>query len=175
MDPFGEDFELPIPMEQDPHEHREGELYKKWFRTKTQSGFLTIRPWFAALKVSVDIGEINTADNKIKSHTLTWVDMIPLIAHLRSTPTGEFSAFGGARLDGKPISRIFKLEDGTWKCGHFEAKESKTGAFIPDTAKPLSSNFIRMREPEEQEVLVRLEAALFGYAARNPEWYIVKR
>jgi hypothetical protein len=24
----------------------ENDLYKKWFRSKTQSGFLSIRPWF---------------------------------------------------------------------------------------------------------------------------------
>ena len=27
----------------------ENDLYKKWFRSKSQSGFLSIRPWFTGM------------------------------------------------------------------------------------------------------------------------------
>lgn len=176
MDPFVE-FELPAPA---PDEHEDlGDLYKKWFRTKSVSGFVSLRPWWEALKISVDIGDVEVSTQKMKSHTLVWVDAILLTAWLRTPVRPDFVVYGGARVDGKPISRVFSITDDKsggfyWKTEHFEARASSTGAFVPDPQKKLSSNQIKMRAGEHAEILLRAEMGLFGHAARNPRWFVTK-
>jgi hypothetical protein len=50
-------------------------LYKKWFRSKTQSGFVAIKPWFEGMKFSVDIGRTNQS-GKLESNTNCFVDAV---------------------------------------------------------------------------------------------------
>ena len=57
----------------------EKDLYKKWFRSKTQSGFISIRPWFAGMKFRIDIGKIS-ADGKLAGNTHIFVDAVDFAA-----------------------------------------------------------------------------------------------
>jgi len=175
------------------------DLYKKWFRSKTNSGFLTIKPWFEGMKVKVDIGK-TSAEGKLISSTNVYLDALDFAAYLKSivigsavniypaneragVPTNEgFASYGGSDQNGKIISRIFKAHywqsndtyDAAafaWKCGHFNAKKSDTGAFIPDMKSPLSVDSIRVTRQDISEISYRLDLALTTYAFSNNEWY----
>ena len=63
------------------------DLYKKWFRSKTQSGFVSIRPWFEALKFKIDIGK-TSSDGKLLSSTNVFVDACDFAAYLLSIANG---------------------------------------------------------------------------------------
>lgn len=183
------------------HEERDwGEdLYKKWFRSSSQGGFLSIRPWWDAGKVSVDIGEID-GNGGLKSHTNVWCGVVNLGLYLRAVyngtaeelypmneragaPTPEgFVYYGGAVHDGQPRSRILKVHHWVtgegqydprsfvWKTGIFEGRQSKTGAFIPDMSKPISTNMIKVSRLEMAEIDYRVDLAIRAYAAQNPDW-----
>lgn len=175
-------------------------LYKKWFRSKTQSGFLTIFPWFEALKLKIDIGK-TSADGKLLSSTNVFVDLIDFGAYLRSVvngnaitnfpqnqklgvPTDEgFVSYGGASVEGKPISRIFKShywqsssEDYdsssfVWKCGHFAARKTETGAFIPDMKSPISVDSIKVTRQDICSISYLVDLATSSYVSNNTDWY----
>jgi hypothetical protein len=175
------------------------DLYKKWFRSKSQSGFLAIRPWFDALKFKIDIGK-TSSDGKLLSSTNVFVDSIDLAAYLRSianqtavvnfpvnektnipTPEG-FVSYGGAVIEGKPISRIFKSHywqsgetfDSTsfvWKCGHFAAKKSDSGAFIPDMKQMISMDTIKVTRQDICSISYLLDLSLTSYVTNNTDWY----
>jgi hypothetical protein len=80
----------------------------------------------------------------------------------------SLAVFGGGKIDNKPIARIFKSHywqnsDNSydtsafvWKCAHFDAKESATGAFIKAGGSPISSNSIKLsrRNLAELEVVL---------------------
>lgn len=80
----------------------------------------------------------------------------------------SLAVFGGGKIDNKPIARIFKshywqnkdnsYDSGSfvWKCAHFDAKESATGAFIKAGGSPLSSNSIKLsrRNLAELEIVL---------------------
>lgn len=175
------------------------DLYKKWFRSKTQSGFLAIKPWFQALKMKIDIGK-TSSEGKLISSTNVFVDAIDLAAYLRAIcsgsaktiftsndklgiPTEEgFASYGGAMIDGKPVSRIFKAHywqngdsyDETsfvWKCGHFVARKSDSGAFIPDMKQMLSIDSIKVTRQEIASISYLLDLAMTSYATNNTDWY----
>jgi hypothetical protein len=179
----------------------ENDLYKKWFRSKTQSGFLSIRPWFTGMKLKIDIGK-TSADGKLLGHTNVYVDAVDFAAYLRSIvqgnaasiypandrlglPTSEaFASYGGAKIDNKPVSRIFKSHywisndtpDPTafvWKSGHFSARVSDTGAFIPDMKSPLSVDSIKVTRQDISSISYIVDLALSSYVANNPSWYEV--
>ena len=175
------------------------DLYKKWFRSKSQSGFLAIRPWFDALKFKIDIGK-TSSDGKLLSSTNVFVDSIDLAAYLRSianqtavvnfpvnektnipTPEG-FVSYGGAMIEGKPVSRIFKSHywqsgetfDSTsfvWKCGHFAAKKSDSGAFIPDMKQMISMDTIKVTRQDICSISYLLDLSLTSYVTNNTDWY----
>ena len=175
------------------------DLYKKWFRSKSQSGFLAIRPWFDALKFKIDIGK-TSSDGKLLSSTNVFVDSIDLAAYLRSianqtavvnfpvnektnipTPEG-FVSYGGAVIEGKPLSRIFKSHywqsgetfDSTsfvWKCGHFAAKKSDSGAFIPDMKQMISMDTIKVTRQDICSISYLLDLSLTSYVTNNTDWY----
>jgi len=175
------------------------DLYKKWFRSKSQSGFLAIRPWFDALKFKIDIGK-TSSDGKLLSSTNVFVDSIDLAAYLRSianqtavvnfpvnektnipTPEG-FVSYGGAVIEGKPVSRIFKSHywqsgetfDSTsfvWKCGHFAAKKSDSGAFIPDMKQMISMDTIKVTRQDICSISYLLDLSLTSYVTNNTDWY----
>lgn len=179
----------------------ENDLYKKWFRSKTQSGFLSIRPWFAGMKFKIDIGK-TSPDGKLLGHTNVYVDAVDFAAYLKAivnnnadvlfpgsdkmglpTPEG-FASYGGANIDGKPISRIFKSHHWPtgetydsnafiWKSGHFAARQSDTGAFIPDMKSPISVDSIKVTRQDIVSISYILDLALYSYVANNPTWYEV--
>lgn len=177
----------------------EQDLYKKWFRSKTQSGFLAIRPWHQALKMKIDIGK-TSSEGKLISSTAVFVDSIDFAAYLKSVvnqtavvnypmndrmgaPTEEsFVSYGGAVIDGKPISRIFKShywQSGeeydksafVWKCGHFAARKSDSGAFIPDMKSPVSVDSIKVTRQEICSISYLMDLSMISYAAHNQDWY----
>lgn len=179
----------------------ENDLYKKWFRSKTQSGFLSIRPWFTGMKLKIDIGK-TSPDGKLLSHTNLYVDAVDFAAYLKSIvngnaadiyvandrlglPTPEsFASYGGAKIDGNPISRIFKAHywmngdtvDPTsfvWKAGHFKARVSDTGAFIPDMKSPISVDSIKVTRQDISSISYIVDLALSSYVSNNPSWYEV--
>lgn len=179
----------------------ENDLYKKWFRSKSQSGFLSIRPWFTGMKFKIDIGK-TSPDGKLISHTNLYVDAVDFAAYLKAInlgtapniypandrlglPTAEsFASYGGAKIDGNPISRIFKSHYWTsgdtvdptsfvWKAGHFKARVSDTGAFIPDMKSPLSVDSIKVTRQDISAISYIVDLSLVSYVANNQSWYEV--
>lgn len=198
-----EDFlaSLQIPNDTQKNDNKEyqQDLYKKWFRSKTQSGFLAIRPWNEALKMKIDIGK-TSAEGKLISSTAVFVDSIDFAAYLRSItigmasvnypandkmgiPTAEgFVSYGGTTLDGKPISRIFKSHywqtgdtvDSTafvWKCGHFAARKSESGAFIPDMKSPISVDQIKVTRQDICSISYLMDLSMISHVTNNQDWY----
>lgn len=187
-----------IPVTKDTKEYQ-SDLYKKWFKSKSQSGFLAIRPWYEALKFKIDIGK-TSPDGKLLSSTNVFVDAIDFGAYLRSivngtaetnyppnskmgVPTSEgFVSYGGAVVDNKPISRIFKAHhwhsndtyDPTsfvWKCGHFAARKSDSGAFIPDMKQLISADMIKVTRQDVCSISYIVDMAISSYVANHTDWY----
>jgi hypothetical protein len=176
------------------------DLYKKWFRSKTQSGFLSIKPWYQGLKFKIDIGK-TSPDGKLISSTMVFVDAIDFSAYLKSVnnftaerlfpaneksgvPTNEgFVSYGGGIIDSKPISRIFKCHywqnsDNTydnssfvWKCGHFAARKTDSGAFIPDMKSPISVDSIKVTRQDLLSISHMLDLSLISHVTNNSDWY----
>jgi hypothetical protein len=176
------------------------DLYKKWFRSKTQSGFLSIKPWYQGLKFKIDIGK-TSPDGKLLGSTMIFVDAIDFAAYLDSIingtaktnfpqndksgiPTEEgFVSYGGGIIDSKPISRIFKSHywqnsDKTydqnsfaWKCGHFQARKTESGAFIPNMSSPVSVDSIKVSRQDVVSIAFILKLSLTSHVTNNPDWY----
>lgn len=175
------------------------DLYKKWFRSKTQNGFLSVKPWFEALKLKIDIGK-TSADGKLLSSTNVFVDAIDFAAYLRSIvndnavknfpandragiPTNEgFASYGGAMIEGKPVSRIFKAHywqandsydenSFVFKCGHFQARKSDTGAFLPDMKSPISVDLIKVTRPEICSMSYLIDLAMTSHVTNHTNWF----
>jgi hypothetical protein len=178
------------------------DLYKKWFRSKTQSGFLSIRPWFQGLKLRVDIGK-TSPDGKLISSTNVFLDIVDFGAYLKAitngtaelaypandrlgVPTPEgFVSYGGAKVEGKPISRIFKAHHWqnsdqsydpnsfAFKSGHFNARMSDSGAFIPDMKNPLSVDSIKVTRQDIHSISYIVDLAMISHVANRTDWYEV--
>lgn len=177
----------------------ENDLYKKWFRSKSQSGFLALRPWYKALKLKVDIGK-TSPEGKLISSTNVFVDIIDFAAYLSAIanctavnnfpandkmgiPTDEgFVSYGGGMIDNKPVSRIFKAhywQSGdtydsssfVWKCGHFAARKSDSGAFIPDMKQMISVDSIKVTRQDICSISYLVDLALNSYTSNNMDWY----
>lgn len=177
------------------------DLYKKWFKSPSASGFISIKPLLKIGKFRIDIGATGS-DASLKSHTETFVDSILFATYCKAVvggyaknlyktnaklgvPTDEGIVFygGGTGPDGKPISRIFKSHywrkgendyDNSafmFKCGHFKANKSSSGAFLPDMTSPLSTDSIKITRVEMAEISYRLNLAINSYACRNEEWF----
>jgi hypothetical protein len=173
-------------------------IYKQWFKTKERSGFLSISPWLEANKFIVDIGEAG-ADGKLKGSTACYVDAITLSLYCKSVydltakdlypanakngvPTDEaLTIYGGSKPSGKVVSRVFKIHHWqkgqeydlsafTWKCGHFEGRESASGAFMPDLNKPISVNSIKVNRLQMAEIAYRMNIHITAHASRNTDW-----
>jgi hypothetical protein len=173
-------------------------LYKKWFKSKSQSGFLSLTPWNEALKLKIDIGK-TSSDGKLLSSTQVFVNYIDFAAYLRSImngtaptiykandrmgiPTDEgFVSYGGAILDGKPVSRIFKSHywsngeshdssSFVWKTGHFSARKSESGAFIPDLKSPISVDSIKVSKQDISSISYILDLSLISHVSMNKDW-----
>jgi hypothetical protein len=184
------------------HKEYEKDLYKKWFRSKTQSGFLSIRPWYQGLKFKIDIGK-TSQDGKLVSSTMLYLDAIDFSAYLNSVvsgtaavnypasdrtgvPTAEgFVSYGGGIIESKPISRIFKAHywqnsdnsfDNSafvWKCGHFAARKTESGAFIPDMKSALSVDSIKVTRAEVASIAHMLNLSLISHVTNKSDWYAV--
>src|SRR4051812_13233222 len=107
QDSFFEDSE-PIAVVTDTTTPKRGDIYKKWFRTKSQAGFLSISPWRETAMVAIDIGEVK--DGQLSHATKCYVSAIELTAYLRGACDQNFMHYGGSAADGTPVSRIFKVE-----------------------------------------------------------------
>jgi len=177
------------------------DLYKKWFRSKTQSGFLSIRPWFAGMKFRIDIGKISN-DSKLAGNTYVFVDAIDFAAWLRSinnntakniykanAKTGVvtdegFVSYGGSEVQGRPISRIFKIhywqngdtfdqDSFVFKTGHFSAKKTESGAFLPDMKSPISVDSIKVTRQELNSISYLVDLCLISHVTNKTDWYEV--
>jgi hypothetical protein len=177
------------------------DLYKKWFRSKTQSGFLAMRPWHQALKMKIDIGK-TSSDGKLLGNTAVFVDSVDFAAYLKSVtlltastnypanermgaPTPEsFVSYGGSVIEGKPVSRIFKAHywqsgeefDTTsfvWKCGHFAARKSDSGAFIPDMKASISVDSIKVTRQDIASISYLIDLSMISHVTNNQDWYEV--
>jgi hypothetical protein len=198
-DDFMSDMNNPeIVDKQDTKEYQQ-DLYKKWFRSKTQSGFVAIKPWFKALKMKIDIGK-TSPEGKLISSTNVFVDAIDFGAYLKAInngtainiynandklgiPTAEgFASYGGGMIDGKPVSRIFKAHywmngetaDPTafvWKCGHFVARKSDSGAFIPDMKQMISVDSIKVTRQDVSSISYLMDLSMVSYVSNNTDWY----
>lgn len=175
------------------------DLYKKWFRSKTQSGFLSIRPWHQALKFRIDIGK-TSPEGKLISSTAVFVDAIDFAAYLKSVtnataidnypanermgaPTPEsFVSYGGTMIDSKPVSRIFKShywqsnqeydkQAFVWKCGHFAARKSDSGAFIPDMKTSISVDSIKVTRQDISSISYLIDLSMISHVTNNQDWY----
>lgn len=177
------------------------DLYKKWFRSKTQSGFLSIRPWFQGLKLRIDIGK-TSSDGKLLSSTNVFVDVVDFGAYLKAITTGTaalayaandrtgvpsaegFVSYGGAKINGKPVSRIFKShywQNGdvfdsnnfVFKTGHFEARMADSGAFIPDMKNIISFDSIKVTRQDIHSISYMVDLAMASHVANKSDWYEV--
>jgi hypothetical protein len=201
IDEFIETVEQPTVTDTLQKEY-DKDLYKKWFRSKTQSGFLSIKPWYQGLKFKVDIGK-TSADGKLLSSTMVYLDAIDFSAYLNSVangtgklnytqsdksgvPTNEgFVSYGGGIIESKPISRIFKshywqnsdqsYDDSAfvWKCGHFAARKTESGAFIPDMKTSLSVDSIKVTRAELCSISNIINLSLISHVTNKSDWYAV--
>ncbi len=192
-------------LSEDPNKNEKKEydspLYKKWFRSKTQSGFLSIRPWFVGMKFNIDIGK-TSSDGKLESSTSCFADAVDFAAYLKSIVTGNgtlnypanerigtttpesFVSYGGAIINNQPVSRILKIQYWTsndnvdvsafvWKSGHFKARKSDSGAFIPDMKSPISVDSIKVSRQEMVSISYLLDLCLQSHVTNNIDWYDV--
>lgn len=166
------------------------EVYKIWSKAKDISRFLSIKYFKTGKKFVIDIG-MTDGSNSLKSSTSVYVDAVTLLAYVNSIVNGtakevyqgssdhkkhlqtdeSLATFGGGKIDGNPIARIFKAhywKSGenydtsafAWKCAHFPAKESATGAFIQSDSKPISSDSIKVTRRNIHEMSIILNATL---------------
>jgi len=179
----------------------EQDLYKKWFRSKTQSGFISIRPWFAGMKFKIDIGKTGP-DGKLISSTNVFVDAVDFAAWLRSIINGtavkdfpanertgsvtneSFVSYGGTEINSRPVSRILKIHYWqnnetydpsafVFKAGHFDARKSETGAFLPNMKSPISVDSIKVTRQELHSISYLVDLALASHVANKVNWYEV--
>lgn len=181
---------------QQKQEYVDTTLWKKWTVYQNVGRFLTIRPWLEAAKVSIDIGETE-GGGTLKGHTQSWANILELTTYLQAVKDGHadllypanpktgantkegYAYFGGATIDGQPVSRVLKIHhwpvkdayDSSafiWKCGHFRANKSQTGAFIPNMKEPLSQHSIKVSRQEMAVLATALQMAMINHAANTP-------
>lgn len=183
-------------MSEDQVKHEQN-IYKKWFKTRDKSGFISLQGWAQAGKISIDIGEI--VNDQVRS-TKVWTNIIEFAAYIKSItnnthkylypgsnnmPDGSFIYYGGGVVDGKPISRVVKIHSWQYgpkdspkyddkafafKAAHFPAKKSQSGAYIPEMSSgPLSINMIKVLTQDIAAMSYRLDLYLTSFACNYPE------
>ena len=163
------------------------DIFKKFWRTKTAGGFITVRSWFEAGKLSVDIGE-TSPEGGLLGNTLVWTPVFPFATYLRAITNGtastlysndaleEFIYYGGSETSDGPVSRILKV--GYWpndtsgkafqfKTGHFKARKSATGAFLPDMKSPISTHSIKVSRTEIAEISYVVDLAIQAFTTHD--------
>ena len=195
---FEDNYKSDTPLTEKTYDK---DLYKKWFKSKTYSGFISIRPWFAGMKFRIDIGSLSS-EGKLANNTHVFVDAVDFAAWLKAvvnntaitgypanSKTGVltnegFVSYGGSEIQGRPISRIFKIHhwqtgesyDNTafaFKTGHFDAKKTSSGAFLPDMKSPISVNSIKVTRQEIHSISYLVDLALTSYVTNKADWYEV--
>lgn len=178
------DEELPeLEFDHDTEAPRnDGQVYKKWFRTKDSGGFLSVRAWADAGMLHIDIGA--TRGKELASHSEAYVPMVKLATYVRAVTNGyaptlypneTFVHYGGSMVAGEPLSRILKIEywpnttdSFIWKVGHFHATRSATGAYTPNMKQEIRRDSIKMTRVEMAELAYRLDTAIQGLVIANP-------
>jgi hypothetical protein len=152
-------------------------------------------------EIRIDIGKISN-DGKLAGNTHVFVDAVDFAAWLRSVINGTaklaykanaktgvltdegFVSYGGAEVQGKPISRIFKIhhwqnnetfdQDAfVFKTGHFNAKKTDSGAFLPDMKSPISVDSIKVTRQELHSISYLVDLALSSHVTNKTDWYEV--
>jgi len=126
----------------------EDDLYKKWFKTGSKQGFLSIRTWLPAGKIVVDIGE--TGEGTLKGSTACFTNAVDLATYVQAVYDGRGSQlypantktgvpspegyvyYGGTASDknynGAPVSRVLKIHH--WQNGIGDAASYDSNAFV---------------------------------------------
>lgn len=167
----------------------EPDIFKKFWKTKTSGGFVAVRPWFEAGKLSVDIGE-TSAGGGLVGNTLVWTPVFPFATYLKAIANNTakslytnsqdspetFMYYGGSKTDIGPVSRILKVSywpndtSGSafqFKTGHFKAKESSTGAFLPDMKSPISTHSVKVTRTEIAEMSYIVDLSVVAFTAKE--------
>lgn len=197
MDDFEIEFQPDEEVAPAPKEFA-NPVYKKWFKAGGNAGFISIEPWLAGQKFVVDIGKVDPNTNKVVSSTKCWVNAVLLVNYLNLVnndkgkeffpPRGDcpspesFVSYGGS--GSPPVARVFKVHwwgakkdsEGdpkgfAWKCGHFKGVTTNTGAIKPQYDSLESADLIKVSRLEMQEIGLRLNVSLNGYAAKFNDWY----
>jgi hypothetical protein len=193
--------EIPESLEQPQTGSFSKELYKKWFKAGSNAGFLSITPWLAAGKFTIDVGKVDPNGSAVLSNTKCYIDAVRLGTYLRAVVSGtganlfpkrqdcpspeSFVVYGGT-AGADPKARVFKIhwwgakadspgdEGGfAWKCGEFGGKVTDTGAITPLYDKPVSTDMIKVTRQEMAEIAYRIDLCLIGHAAKFSNWYDV--
>lgn len=160
-------------------------LYKKWTRAKGTNYFCTVSyPWFAANKISVEVGM--SEDGTLTGVTKVWTDGFAFaswlhqfvadhLRHTRPTNKGKYYAhYGGAVVEGRPIARVLDVgplagneqQRSVIRVAHLVGVKTEQGAFIPKTPQEVLSNHsIQMTVPELVDLSYRLDHCYSGYFA----------
>lgn len=171
----------------DPKEYAKNQVYKKWFFAGSVGGFLSIRVWPDAGMFHIDIGQLN-AKKELVGHTEVWVPAIKFASYTRAVasgtynlayPNATFAHYGGAMIEQKPMSRIFKVEYWTkdepqsglhFKNGHFNAKRTDQGAYQPLLKEEIRRNSIKVTYAELLEIAYRLDLSISSCIINSPGW-----
>jgi hypothetical protein len=148
-------------------------LYKKWHR----AGFISVGYWPHADRFFIEIGSLDRSTGKLNSATKCFVPVTQFLAYLHAEVHGTMpiifpdSFYGGSTVDGRSVSRVFKLAywtsqgqpDSTaraFKCGHFEGIRTDSGAIKPDLKKMISMDLIKMTLAEIADLYQTLTLAV---------------
>lgn len=180
------------PAQEGEREYKDTTLWKKWSMAGGVGRFLSVSTWNYAAMVSVDIGE--TKEGTLTGHTKVWANMLELTTFLEAVRDGRgttlyptrsgletpesFIHYGGGKTASGPVSRVLKVHHWkvkdvydssafAWKCGHFEAKTTASGAFIPNMGKPLTVHSIKMSRIEMATLATVMHMAMVNHAANT--------
>jgi hypothetical protein len=160
------------------------EIYKKYFKMSSASGFITVSNWTIADRVQIEIGANDPKTNASLSVSTVYVPTVKMLAYLHaevhdniaklypSMLTDDKHQHGITYFGGKGPARVFKVEDWTFdavnggfkgtpgnvrrfKAGEFELKAGTTSS-EPEYSKPISRNFIQMKPEEIAELYHQL-------------------
>jgi hypothetical protein len=58
-----------------------------------------------------------------------------------------------------------------FKCGHFAARKSESGAFIPDMKQLISVDSIKVTRQDISSISYLLDLGMISYVSNNTDWY----
>lgn len=173
-------------------ELKEIEVYKKWTKTKTFSGFATFYNWCEGERVKIEIAD-TSGDNGVKSLSTVYIPTWQFITYLHAEVYGFLPRLYPSMLEpnehhgitiygGTNIARVFKIEDWNYrnknldkpsgnrrfKAGEFEIKPGSQ-ASEPDWSKPINVNQIQMKPFEIAELYHHLVTVQQAF---ETEWMV---